>query len=129
MVTTPTTTAQSRFLSLLKHSILKLDLAELDFGIYRILNYRRTQIMGFLDETLPTRISVWNAALATASGRQLADTEADNCYYHLHTFFARYWDEGDFIPRARRGGSAAYAVPYHGQDTHFHWLQDQLGAF
>ena len=121
MATTPTTTAQSRFLSLLKHSILKLDLAELDFGIYRILNYRRTQIMGFLDETLPTRISVWNAALATASGRQLADTEADNCYYHLHTFFARYWDEGDFIPRARRGGSAAYAVPYHGQDTHFHW--------
>ena len=47
MATTPTTTAQSRFLSLLKHSILKLDLAELDFGIYRILNYRRTQIMGF----------------------------------------------------------------------------------
>ena len=80
MATTSTTTAQSRFLSLLKHSILKLDLAELDFGIYRILNYRRTQIMGFLDEILPMRISVWTAALATASGRQLADTEADNCY-------------------------------------------------
>ena len=69
MATTPTTTAQSRFLSLLKHSILKLDLAELDFGIYRILNYRRTQIMGFLDETLPMRIGVRTAALATASGR------------------------------------------------------------
>jgi len=121
MATTPIITAQTRFLSLLKHSILKLDLAELDFGIYRILNYRRTQILGFLDDTLPARVKVWTDALAQSSGRQLADSEADNCYYHLHTFFARYWDEGDFIPRARRGGSAAYAVPYHGQDTHFHW--------
>lgn len=121
MAITRTTTAQDRFLSLLKRDILKLDLAELDFGIYRILNYRRTQILGFLEGTLPARIAAWTTALATASGRQLADTEADNCYYHLHTFFARYWDEGDFIPRARRGGSAAYAVPYHGQDTHFHW--------
>lgn len=41
MATTQARTAQSRFLSLLKNSILKLDLAELDFGIYRILNYRR----------------------------------------------------------------------------------------
>lgn len=37
------------------------------------------------------------------------------------TIFARYWDDGDFIPHARRGGSAAYAAPYNGQDTHFHW--------
>lgn len=95
MATTPTITAQVRFLSLLKHSILKLDLAELDFGIYRILNYRRTQILGFLDDTLPARVKVWTGALAQSSGRQLADSEADNCYYHLHTFFARYWDEGD----------------------------------
>ena len=34
------------------------------------------------------RIGVWTAALATASGRQLADTEPHNRYYHLHTFFA-----------------------------------------
>ena len=121
MATTPAPTAQSRFLGLLKNSILKLDLAELDFGIYRILNYRRAQILGFLDGTLPARIAGWTDELARNSGEALAESEADNCYYHLHTFFARYWDEGDFIPRARRGGSAAYAVPYHGQDTHFHW--------
>ena len=36
--------AQDRFLNLLKQGILKLDLAELDFGIYRILNYRRSQV-------------------------------------------------------------------------------------
>ena len=113
--------AQQRFLNLLKQSILKLDLAELDFGIYRILNYRRAQVLAYLDDALPARIAVWTDELAHASGHALARTEADNSYYHLHTFFARYWDDGDFIPRARRGGSAAYAVPYNGQDTHFHW--------
>ena len=115
------TTAQSRFLSLLKQDILKLDAAELDFGIYRILNYRRAQVLTYLDDTLPSRIAQWCAALALDGGQALANTESANCYYHLHTFFSRYWDEGDFIPRARRGGSAAYAVPYNGQDTHFHW--------
>ncbi len=114
-------TAQQRFLNLLKRDILKLELADLDFGIYRILNYRRAQILSYLDETLPGRIAEWTQKLEQTSGKQLADSEADNCYYHLHTFFSRYWDDCDFIPRARRGGTAAYAVPYNGQDTHFHW--------
>ena len=113
--------SQVKFLALLRRDILKLDLADLDFGIYRILNYRRTQVLAYLDDALPSRIADWAQKLAQASGGELASTEADNCYYHLHTFFARYWDDGDFIPRARRGGSAAYAVPYNGQDTHFHW--------
>ena len=118
---TPQDRSQARFLSLLKRDILKLDLAELDFGIYRILSYRRVQVLDYLDNALPLRIAAWTDALAKSSKRELASTEAENCYYHLHTFFARYWDDGDFIPRARRGGSAAYAVPYNGQDTHFHW--------
>ncbi len=113
---------QQRFLELLQRDILKLDAAELDFGIYRILNYRRAQIQAFLNETLPARIGRWADELAAAHGdRPLAESEAENCYYHLHTFFSRYWDDGDFIPRARRGGTAAYAVPWNGQDTHFHW--------
>jgi hypothetical protein len=52
----PIVTPQQRFLSLLKHDILKLELAELDFGIYRILNYRRAQVLAYLDDTLPGRI-------------------------------------------------------------------------
>lgn len=121
MPTPQAPTSQDRFLSLIKRDILKLDAAELDFGIYRILNYRRDQVLAYLDTTLPGRIAEWTDALAQAGGRVLAESEAANGYYHLHTFFSRYWDEGDFIPRARRGGTAAYAVPYNGQDTHFHW--------
>ncbi len=121
MSQSPSANYQERFLSLIRKDILKLDLAELDFGIYRILNYRRDQVLEYLESKLPARITAWTDALAQASGNALAETEAANCYYHLHTFFGRYWDDGDFIPRARRGGSAAYAVPYNGQDTHFHW--------
>ncbi len=121
MAPTPPPSSQDRFLALLKRDILKLDLAELDFGIYRILNFRRAQVLNYLETTLPGRITAWAQALAQTSGHGLADTEATNCYYHLHTFFSRYWDDGDFIPRARRGGSPAYAVLYNGQDTHFHW--------
>lgn len=121
MATSQAPTAQGRFLHLLQRDILKLDAAELDFGIYRILNYRRDQILTYLDTTLPERIVGWTQALLQSGSPELAESEAANCYYHLHTFFSRYWDEGDFIPRARRGGSAAYAVPYNGQDTHFHW--------
>ncbi len=108
-------------MSLLKRDILKLELAELDFGIYRILNDRRSQVLAYLDDTLPGRIAAWTQTVAQTDGRDLVATEAANCYYHLHTFFARYWDDGEFIPRARRGGSTAYAVSYNGQDTHFHW--------
>lgn len=50
------TTARDRFLKLLKDDILQLDLAALDFGIYRILNYRRREIDAFLDGELPTQI-------------------------------------------------------------------------
>lgn len=49
--------AQSRFLRLLKQDILKLDLADLDFGVYRILAHRRGEIERFFDETLPAAIS------------------------------------------------------------------------
>ena len=79
--------SQARFLNLLKGDVLKLDLAELDFGIYRILNYRRTQVLAYLNEALPGRITAWTDALAKSSGRELASTEAENCYTQAHANF------------------------------------------
>ena len=37
-------TPRERFLKLLREDVLQVDLADLDFGIYRILNHRRAQI-------------------------------------------------------------------------------------
>lgn len=50
------TDAWDRFLRFLKNDILKLNLADLDFGVYRILAHRRQEIECFFDEKLPARI-------------------------------------------------------------------------
>ena len=174
------TDARERFLRLLKNDILKLDLAELDFGVYRILAHRRQEIERFFDETLPKRIE---AALASggadrakqlderiatlrdeltqqaqglglesafdadsnlvealrafpkgrayvelvgereraAAGAGFADTEEAQIFAHLHTFFSRYYRDGDFLPQPRRGRKAQFSVPYQGEDVHFSW--------
>ncbi len=110
-------TSRERFLSLLKNDILKLDLAELNFGVYRILNARRDLVLRFLDEELPAHITSQLASLAGAA----TEDEEGRIYGALDTFFHRYWDDGDFILRPRRGRGAAYSVPYDGSDVHFHW--------
>lgn len=110
-------TPRERFLTLLKNDILKLDLAELNFGIYRILNARRDLVLKFLDQELPELIE---RQLASLPGTAAEDEEA-RIYAALDTFFHRYWDDGDFILRPRRGRDAAYSVPYDGSDVYFHW--------
>jgi adenine-specific DNA-methyltransferase len=64
MLTPQAPTSQDRFLSLIKRDIFKLDAAELDFGSYRILNYRRDQVLACLDTTLTGRMAEWTDALA-----------------------------------------------------------------
>ena len=44
----------NRFINLLEE-IFELDKADLDFGIYRIMNIRRKEIMKFLSEDLPKK--------------------------------------------------------------------------
>lgn len=40
----------------------------------------------------------------------------------LYQFFSRYYDSGDFMPQQRyTQGTAPYAIPYSGDETHFHW--------
>ncbi|MCE2416415.1 hypothetical protein J4G07_20745 [Candidatus Poribacteria bacterium] len=42
-----------RKLKNLLQQLFRADAADLDFGIYRIINYRRDQIQNFIDEELP----------------------------------------------------------------------------
>ena len=115
---TATTNARDRFIQLLRQDILQIDAADLDFGLYRVLNHRRAEIEAFLTQALPDRII---QALAGLPGTA-SDDEAARIFNALYTFLSRYCDEGDFLPRPRRGRfAAAYSVPYDGSDTHFHW--------
>ncbi|MGI9338237.1 MAG: site-specific DNA-methyltransferase [Gammaproteobacteria bacterium] len=48
--------------------------------------------------------------------------EADT-YNHLYNFFARYYDEGDFMSlrRYKSAGKESYAIPYNGEEVKLHW--------
>jgi len=164
-------TSQQKFQTLLQQ-LFRADAADLDFGIYRIINYRREQLQNFIDEELPTIV---NDALAENTETETARQELENLaqqvrqnlgnevldtdgnlnnetlanlpivqkyleakeqlgappypqdqrenaiYNHLYTFFARYYDNGDFIPRRRYAQTEKYALPYNGQEVYLHW--------
>ena len=90
--------------------IFQTDRADLDFGIYRILNSRSAEINHYLSRELPAQVK---AALADKAQEAAV-------YNHLLTFFARYYDEGDFISQRRYKGNT-YAIPYNGEEVMLHW--------
>ncbi len=60
--------------------------------------------------------------------QQLAEAKADaaaetDVYNHLANFFARYYDEGDFMSLRRYsgGGQSSYLIPYDGEEVKLHW--------
>lgn len=157
--------------------LFQFDLADLDFGIYRLLNLKRGEVEAFLTDDLPRRVE---EAFKQASGADLAEvqrrieqlaervrndidpdaiaetgevraefkdqkakatrsliadyqaareqlrqsqaTEEDKAevFQHVLSFFSRYYDGGDFIPRCQRTREN-YAVPWNGEETLFHW--------
>lgn len=158
-------------LKALLEQLFRADAADLDFGIYRIINYRRDQIQAFIDEELPTVVNdALEANPEIESARQeiehlreqiiqnfgdgvlddegnlinetykntplvrkylevaehiesplASDQRADNVFNHLYTFFSRYYDNGDFIPRRRYSQTERYAVRYNGEEVYLHW--------
>ncbi|MFT4626842.1 MAG: adenine-specific DNA-methyltransferase [Myxococcota bacterium] len=106
---------QRRFGELLER-LLRLDTADLDFGLYRIQAQRRDELQRFITTDLLPRVD------AAVDGPD----EARRAFSHLNTFFSRYYEDGHFSPRPRYRGDA-YAVPYDGREVHLHWAHsDQL---
>lgn len=91
--------------------IFQTDRADLDFGIYKILNSRSKEINDYLQNTLPRQIK---EALAGS------EVQENSVYNHLLTFFSRYYDAGDFISQRRYKGDT-YAIPYSGEEVLLHW--------
>ena len=155
----------------LLRQLFRADDADLDFGIYRIINYRRDQLEAFIDEELPAIVNnildanteaesahqqletlaqqirqtlganaldadgnlinemyretplgrEYLEAQAQHGSPQTRDQRADAVFNHLHTFFSRYYENGDFIPRRRYAQTERYAIPYNGEEVYFHW--------
>src|SRR5690554_1536273 len=142
-------------------TIFEMDKADLDFGIYRIMNQKREEINRFLEHDLLPQVKEAFADYAkggksevqaeldqliktlTEAGmdpeqspkvkelREKAKASVDmvalenEVYSHLHTFFSRYYDKGDFISQ-RRYKNDTYAIPYEGEEVKLYWAnQDQ----
>ena len=137
--------------------IFEMDKADLDFGIYRIMNQKRNDMMRFLEEDLLSQVrnafadyaadgqhdlqQALNAAIEQAKQFGAPDPEQipvvqeirqkmaasvnirsveNEVYSHLHTFFSRYYDKGDFISQ-RRYKNDTYAIPYEGEEVKLYW--------
>ena len=155
----------------LLQKLFRADAADLDFGIYRIINHRRDLIQSFIQDEIPSIIenalnanaeiesdreklenlrsqviNAFGADVLNADGNlidetvkerplvkeyleaqeqigspQTPDQRSDNVFNHLYTFFSRYYDNGDFIPRRRYSQTERYAVPYNGEEVYLHW--------
>ncbi|MCX2830537.1 site-specific DNA-methyltransferase [Microbulbifer thermotolerans] len=137
-------------------TIFEMDKADLDFGIYRIMNQKRDEINRFLEQDLLPQVRKAFADYAkggksevqtelnqliktlTEAGmdpeqspkvkelRAKAEASVDmvtlenEVYSHLHTFFSRYYDKGDFISQ-RRYKKDTYAIPYEGEEVKLYW--------
>ena len=163
-------TSQQKLQDLLQQ-LFRADNADLDFGIYRIINFRRDQIQNFIDEKLPTivndaldanneaesarqEIGDLTQQISQTLGDNILDADgnlvnkmyseaplvrqyletreqlaspqsqyqrADAIFNHLYTFFSRYYEDGDFIPRRRYSQTERYAIPYNGEEVYLHW--------
>ena len=163
-------TSQQKLQELLQQ-LFRADDADLDFGIYRIINYRRDQIQNFIDEELSVIVNDALDANSEAESthqemgglaQQISQTLGDNVldadgnlinqiyrearlvqqyletrerlgtpqsryqradaiFNHLYTFFSRYYEDGDFIPRRRYSQTERYAIPYNGEEVYLHW--------
>lgn len=136
--------------------MFQMDQADLDFGIYRIMNAKRDEVERFLDQDLlptlratleefqPAGIEEKRKALddAIKSAKSLGadpdtfpkvqqlkaelaqgadiDRMEEQVFSDLHTFFSRYYRDGDFLS-LRRYKEGVYALPYEGEEVKLHW--------
>ena len=161
---------QARFQSLLRE-LFQFDCADLDFGVYRIMNHKREVVDRYIDRELPAAIeeALTQGAIETEAERaekfeeirdqmveyfggdaiapngelvkyqetphgkkyvlwreraRHAESARDirrDIYNHLYSFFSRYYQDGDFVPKRRYSREHPYVVPYNGEEVHFHW--------
>ena len=156
----------------LLRELFQFDCADLDFGIYRIMNHKRDVIERFIVEDLPKAVTealdsgemaeqsraaeelqkvrqqitqnlgtdavdadgkLAEAYRDTPLGREYLglkkksgggrgrDVLEAEIFNHLHAFFSRYYEDGDFISKRRYSKNQRYAIPYNGEEVYLHW--------
>ncbi len=81
---------------------------------------RRQAVDLGIDPEAAPKVAELKQQLAEAKADVVAETDV---YNHLASFFARYYDEGDFMSLRRYsgGGQPTYLIPYDGEEVKLHW--------
>jgi len=163
-------------LKILLRDLFQFDSADLDFGIYRIMNKKRDEIERFIEEDLIDVVEAGFGEYSESKGANLKDEveaikaeihenlgedalddsgEINQIYVttpfakklavrydkmrtamkdsdmsdqheaeifsHIHQFFSRYYDNGDFMSLRRYSQKEKYAIPYNGEEVVLHW--------
>ena len=72
----------------------------------------------YRDTPLGREYLKWKEKSGGGRGRDALDAEIFN---HLHGFFSRYYQDGDFISKRRYSKNQRYAIPYNGEEVYLHW--------
>ncbi len=102
------------------YSIFQLEDSNLDFGIYRLRNIKAKEISNFIKTELNIFINEhFNKA---DPSYKFTENDKGTIYDLLLTFFSRYYDKGDFLPKRRYSKNEKYHLPYNGEETYFYWV-------
>ena len=103
------------------NNLFQFESQELDFGIYKILHYKRKEIKDFIEKLLVETVQSHLQTISEVQLQETAEETKNSIYNHLLLFFSRYYDKGDFITKRRFGKTEKYIVPYNGEEVHFYW--------
>ena len=117
---TSVTTPQFNQLIDLLNELFRLDQPDLDFGVYRIMHAKSTEIADFLRHDLPRQVQTALSEYESADKTAYQESLEAEVYDHLHGFFRRYYSNGDFISK-RVYKPGVYAIPYEGEEVKLHW--------
>ena len=104
-----------KFKNFLKE-LFRIDLQDLDFGIYKIMKIKQDMILKFINEDLVHTVE--SAISGFPDKDQNLMTDVFNLSYE---FLSRYYSNGDFIPQIRYGGRDKYMIPYNGKEVDLYW--------
>ena len=104
-----------KFKNFLKE-LFRIDLQDLDFGIYKIMKIKQDMILKFVDEDLVPIVESTISGFPDQGQNLMADV-----FNLSYEFLSRYYSNGDFIPQIRYGGRNKYMIPYNGQEVELYW--------
>ena len=120
--TTSETVSKAALVNLqtLLKQLLQFNEAGLDFGVYRIINYKRSAIRRFINDHLPDVVNKSLSIGHLPETRSCVDSET-LVYNHLYRFFSRYCSDSGLVSKRSCCSNRRCVSAYDRNELCFHW--------